>query len=686
MRRLIALLFAVTVVSQLPACAAANARATDAAFGALLNMEKADAGWGTPMPDDFSALDEAELVAYLARQQKAGADINAYRHFGTLLHHAIRANQQKAARWLLEHGADPRLAVTGTNDHAMALALKYKRAPLVKLLQEKYGMEPAIPPAPITAYPPAPAPDLELAALRAALQKKSVPELEQALAAMSPESLHRKQGQILEALRTSGSSPATPELWRTLWRLLPKPIDYSGQRGLAGDLTPALWPELFASGYSNTSAEYALGCSLQSFSAEQLKENWSLLEDSFTDFRVVAPRLVLAGLLARSNSCQDNGKDLKAKLALLPAKGIRSGSAFVMPYQLEQLAADVRVLAKPYLASYKTGQPRIVEGKHACRVTMSEAWWSQLVSRADRRYTVQTLEIPGEQECALLLGVYTGPDFPTGRLDRFEGPELVSMASCVDVSHDLRLLRNNGGTIQEMSTQVADTNFDYTLVPVRDNVTGKRYYLQTGEPLGRCASAQLPDLFEWQRDGESWKQLRVEAPELLEALASQCLGHKSSSVNCEGFGTATQEDLDKFLRRYGALRYKAYQDAVLKLERDKLAALENQGIPSSWIGDALLAVGKSKLPLEDKRRRIAYLFRNHKQLMAALNSDHKVPTELAGWLPAPDWVPLIKLANENPNDGALRSMREVAGERGLQRVGCDMDNARGLVCGEKDID
>jgi len=124
----------------LPFAQAANNRATDAAFTALLSMpgaEPENGSWGIPELDDFIAKDEKSLIAYLARQQKAGGDFNAYRHHGTLLHHAIRARKPATALWLLEHGADPKLTAEGSD--ALELSARYKLPQVRKALVEKYG-------------------------------------------------------------------------------------------------------------------------------------------------------------------------------------------------------------------------------------------------------------------------------------------------------------------------------------------------------------------------------------------------------------------------------------------------------------------------------------------------------------------------------------------------------------------
>lgn len=103
---------------------------TDDAFDALLSMPTAkpsEGEWEIIAPDDFSPEDEAALIRYLALQVKRGAKVNAYRHYGTLLQHAIRAGLNSTALWLLGHGADPGMLVQEDTRDALQLAIAYRR-------------------------------------------------------------------------------------------------------------------------------------------------------------------------------------------------------------------------------------------------------------------------------------------------------------------------------------------------------------------------------------------------------------------------------------------------------------------------------------------------------------------------------------------------------------------------------
>lgn len=91
-----------------------RAPATRAVLDALFSMKAlAPEGAAPTPPPGFSPddADEAALIAFLARQKRRGADLDAYRQLGTPLLHTIRVGLHDTARWLLANGADPRLRV-----------------------------------------------------------------------------------------------------------------------------------------------------------------------------------------------------------------------------------------------------------------------------------------------------------------------------------------------------------------------------------------------------------------------------------------------------------------------------------------------------------------------------------------------------------------------------------------------
>ena len=126
-------------------------QATAEAFDALLSLPQ-----GLPERSEFPAgpsdriKDQAALQAALEDDLSAGADLDAYRYGGTLLLHALRANLQDTALWLLANGANPRLEVDGDHfkgngDDALQLAILYRRWRVVDALLRRPAVAPHTP-------------------------------------------------------------------------------------------------------------------------------------------------------------------------------------------------------------------------------------------------------------------------------------------------------------------------------------------------------------------------------------------------------------------------------------------------------------------------------------------------------------------------------------------------------------
>lgn len=553
---------------------AASDQATDEAFAALLSMPGAEpetGQWDFPVPDDFSQQSEAELIAYLARKKKAGADFNAYRHFGTLLHHAIRAGQTKAAVWLLKNGADPHQTLKGGTENALGLSLRYKRNALTQLLQEQYGVKSTIEKA--VPYPPDPGeidpttlptsslsvseveiarkilertswvahnplPDQKIAqATQERIRKwnafigklppdvyaqlmdddtaisnlirihaRSARDFDKTLAALPPGILERRASaavgtlallamvQIPDEKNPKRIYPLPAETWRTLWRRVGHPIVYPDGLFLAGQIPPELWPELFASGYSDHNAESALGCLVTQVGAADLKAIWPQLEVHFPNVREAAPRMVLNHLrMPASNYCWAwNDEETKNKLLFLTSLGIKGAVRGIIKQQLKYKPTDLLAAMKPFLPDDRTTVPKptLVEIAPKCRFNMTDAWYRELlknskVSDGVQIETVQLIDLPGETECGLLAGGFFS--LSSAPNDSFTGPEENPVPSCPDPAGGYEVWRNVQGKIERLETEMTGSSGGTTLIHVHDTTTGRRYYLREGGGVA-CAT------------------------------------------------------------------------------------------------------------------------------------------------------------------------------------------------------
>ncbi|HEX8963754.1 MAG TPA: hypothetical protein VF801_12195, partial [Rhodocyclaceae bacterium] len=488
--------------------------------------------------------------------------------------------------------------------------------------------------------------------------------------------------------------------WRVLWRHVDRPIAYGEAHGLAGRVQPELWPELFDSGYADRDARSALGCLVNQMGASDLKALWVHLDAQFPNLRAVAPRMVLDHLrMAGSDLCWSwNEDETIDKLVFLTSRDVLGPVKGLIERDLRNRSSALLAAMKPFRAEARpTAKPRLVEVGHKCRFTPSDAWYRELLNHATAAdgmpiETVQLIELPGEAECGLLVGGFYGlSSEPT---DSFTGPEDNPVPSCPDPAGGYRVLRAEAGHIERFDTDMSGESGGSTLVRVRDAASGRHYYLRDGGGLGRCESRlRLPQAFEWITAKPGPAMRLVGSRDIEDALFDQCRAGEDG-VRCDGIASlpgwewmpAATRSSDghrgmayrDFIRAFWSGRHDEYQAAILALDKPRLKALQEGGIPGDWTADALRRVGASKLPLAEKRKRIAWIFYDHRQLARALDSD--MLEGLLGWLPREDWGPLLAVLSEQGIN--VRRLRQLAEEKGLSRLACDLDHAQGLICGE----
>jgi len=787
----------VMALSLLFVCIAANAfsgDATDNAFAALLSMpgaEPAEGFWDFPKPDDLPVANQAALTAYLAKQQKAGADFNAYRHGGTLLHHAIRAGQDRTAIWLLAHGADPRKTLQGGTDTAVTLSANYKRDKVLKVLGSVYGLtttviRPAPPKAPVDAARIAslsfgsPSDDKlareymrklaisvssynpkteQLAASEAAIagwsalagrlkpeiyarivdddqalgnlvlmNSRSAAGLDSALAGVPKPVLQRHAQAALRGLvqrawvqfpHDASQSPSygvPPELWRALWRHLPKPMDYAEWPALAGRIQPELWDELFASGYANHDADTALQCLPSDMDAGSFRAAWPLMQKRFANAREAVARTILSPfrLIGSQHPACYAAKDTETrdKLLFLASQGIARPVRGIDRRRLGDSAKVLLPAMDPFIDDTPAGKPRLVDANVNCRFELSDVLYRELLNNtvvknaADgtmsvRIETVQLVEIPGDADCGLLVGGSSQiGGYVSGAVDTFTGPELNPTPSCPDPSDWYEVWHERGGKIERLNTDLGGEDNVPRLFPVKDTVTGRRYYLHDGGQNGKCHGGhRLPFTFEWKQSPQGLALMKNTAsPDLEDALYAQCTFDEKTYVHCDGLPAmnVTAEpsiepnrnsafkdmDLQAFFKVFRKTQFDEYQAAVQALDRPRLQQLKTEGVPGPWTAQALKSLAGSALPLADKRHRIAWLFADHAQLARAL--DGEVLESLAGWLPRKDWGPVwgVVTSDREAYHYGLAYLRANVAEKKNDALACDIDHAQGLTCGE----
>lgn len=767
-------------------CLAGNAGAesgdyTDAAFAALLAMpgvQPREGGWIIPEQEEPAPENEKALIAQLLHLKKSGANINAMRHRGTLLAHAIRAGKDRTAIWLLRNGSDPKRVLLFRQETAYDLARQFKRVTVVKVLEDQYGFKPPESSAPGAVVPKAPVPAASEA--KQSREQRAIPLLVRLLgptlvpseagqrewrefaAALSreeyvalfkdgkyleelvrlvlfyeggledalsrlPLDLVRRKAQLIADLLaewsyvTYYSNPkisytAASLSWPALWSRIDQPLRYEKRADLAGRIPPTLWPGLFASGYSRHDAEVT-GCLLSAVDLEVFKVLWPDFLRFFTDAREEAPALVLRQYrVVREHALCHYGSskaDTVAKLAFLREQGVTTPVAGLRDSVLNE-ADDPSLAAMAAKFSPRTqGAPRLVQAPLTCVLALNDVWLDALVKVSEIGWGipaeyVQAIDVPGQDECGLIISGDRYHERSEAGDDFFYGPMREGSTRCGDAPDDREIWVEEAGRIRRIELDADMRGTGTTLRTVLDVKTGKRYVLNEGKRGALCSlSWGLPDAYEWPTIPTSSALLPSRDGALIDRLLSEQCEESSEPeyLKCRGLDlfveTADGADADgvdiiAVLRKGGALpikrladqlgtgRREAYGVAIATRDRVQIRRLLAAGISPGWTASEIRALGTANLPLDEKRRRIALLFASSDQLSGALNEDrYDLPKSLLSWLPAEDWKPVLRVIGRNPDlwhDAAGR-LRDLAEQANRPTLACDIDRTQGFLCG-----
>lgn len=377
-----------------------------------------------------------------------------------------------------------------------------------------------------------------------------------------------------------------------------------------------------------------------------------------------------------------------------------AASAPAHPYKIdaacwfaESEAVRQKLLAKGWV---KPPPPvavgRFVPGKQQCVFRPSAAWRRTLAGlrslTTDEGESVSIdaalpVVVPGERDCALLAW---GGDAGGRRSiddDSFEGMQ--RLTPCADGHYVVMLWRSKGESID--SAVQKDLPFPGGMTLIRDTSDGNQYWLGGGEGMGGCGTTPLVLFRVESLDGQrsAVRALPGTHP-AMQALLTQCqskdlmvcLGtelptdvgsQRRYPVETSGIGYVADE--------YWNVERKAYVDAILAFRTDELNAAKAEGVFPHWVTDAISAVSASSLPIAEKRRRTAWLFRDRPLLRAALEPE--MLQGLVDWLPREDWGPIIA---EGP--GYLEMLQNAAEQQRKPALACRFATALKRPCSHKE--
>jgi hypothetical protein len=756
---------------------------TDAAFAALLSMPGAapETGeWKFDVPEAFHGKTEQQLIRWLEQKKKEGANFNAYRHYGTLLHHAIRSHLEDTALWLLQHGADPRLKIGSSYDYGavgentLSLAVERKQLRVAAILrQPPYSLAP-----PSTYHVPGPVlTDIEALVQKATPQDLATPAsvrriisslhtfhsvdtgmlgyakvlasnravLERIPASAFPPALDDDetmkhwfgwistlapkdfaeylnkvpqpllQSRIYAALhgmsqRTrvdfardgrQGKNPVDQANWRRLiFSRMPKALDSSLYPPLLPHIETNFWPTLFERGYRIRNAGDELAAWMSQAKPEEFRQLWPLLLAQAPSLRQEGIRLLLKNFTPGSAS--DCGWEwtsvqpqLVEKAQFLVAQGVEKPRLELNPQCIRHSKPEI-IKSLTALGAIKPfeppAKPRFVPDTALCKFTFNDVWYQALYRNpviTDSVYidAVRVIDFPGESECALLVsGEQSLSPYYGGPHDGFTGPYEDPVPSCPDPVMGAEVWRlNRAGRIEKHPAEPIAT---YLLAVLRDTTDGHRYLLATTSG-GRCSSDNAflldwssvkgePTLAVLEARHPAWQGFvqqvdpgsLAQHPPFRQYFPEVADAQRGAAIDARRGGS-----VEMFVDAHRSAERAAYLKAVQDLDKPVLKAMEAGGVPSWWTREALRAVSTSAtLQLAEKRQRMAWLFKNHKQLAQALSSD--IADGMVAWLPREDWWPILKVWP------GVSWLVGTARAQGKEALACDFEHATGLMCGE----
>ena len=330
---------------------------------------------------------------------------------------------------------------------------------------------------------------------------------------------------------------------------------------------------------------------------------------------------------------------------------------------------------------------RFVLATDRCRFTPNALWRRALLKdralpgrnppESVRIEGIQTIDVPGEAECALLVwgGSAGGREFIDE--DGFTG--MNRLTPCADGNYATAIWRNVGGTIRQLVFDNRERAVQ-GVQALRYTKSGAQFFLAGGIELGGCG--QTPSiLLTWNHAPGTEPTLRTvpREHEVMQALLRQCGSAKMWDCFANGAPESEASPSEySFIDQQWATDRKVFLDAILALDYDALRAARKAGIFPRWIAQAIAAVSQSNLSPAEKRRRIAWLFRDAEQLKAAIGEGYWMDA-LIPWLPMEDWTPIIKILKGSPS--MLENLRYDADRQGKKNLACRFATAMQRSCG-----
>lgn len=373
------------------------------------------------------------------------------------------------------------------------------------------------------------------------------------------------------SIRQKWGHADAPARWVPLLQLLHTPLQAALPAELLEEVAPEGWPALFALGYHPTASEIANW--LATAQLAQLTSAWPQLLALQPTLRDTAIASALSPVLAAHCSELLTARHVDKVMYLLQhGARVQKGLPLCASSRLQQPALYARLteqgIVRPFVAS-RAGKARLVPTTLNCRLHLDAGLRKALLASASTAASngditlerVLAIDIPGEQDCALLLSgdSMSTYDAMVGEKDDpgsfTSGPMPSPRPSCPDPAYRYELWHMHQGRLQRQALENNDARLPDIQMPLRDTRSGKRYYL-AAQYYSMCGQPSARLLTWGQKDGvPALREVPASDPvfvDLLEACAPDdetgCASLASHTVTpADNFPPWQERSIEEFL-------------------------------------------------------------------------------------------------------------------------------------------
>ena len=517
----------------------------------------------------------------------------------------------------------------------------------------------------------------------------------------------------------SGRVKAPEAVWSALLARLPAPLPMRPGVEAATFVPEVAWPALFAHGYRPSAAEIEMMWTYAP--KEDWRRQWPQLRGAASPKTVTAALSDIVSVWTKP--CASDGAapwpERVEKLGVMVAPGVHLPPALplslscaqrAVPEALHAVLATGLVTAPPgaageALVAAEVPAAIVLHGKFelaslGCSAQPHEAIVRAAIhdaflvegtrspqeqDRPPRPALFQAIDEPGATGCAWLVtggaGSYRAYDDEDGFYD---GHYRVN--PCVEPTRQGEVWRVVDG---QVAASRAEYGADTGALLLKESEGPRRFVLTLPVRGGGCDGGQRPQLFTWTGDAANRHlSVLVDADAARQALDKQCSNNDPTSC----FGISPDADLMRlqpqsvagFVAENGDEQRQRWIAAFLTNDAAALKALD---VFPAWRAESLAALTASTLPLDERRRRIAWMFRDKAGMAASFGSDRQYDwaegvqpaiVGLVAWLPLQDWRPL--LAALGKDNMALAPLVNAAKAKGDGRLACMFAQASGQAC------